>query len=164
MHLQHRLVVQAHLHVVNRSETYATCHDKDGACNVDLQPCQPRPWRFNLTEQEVDVCPTEGEQLGATHTSHHDEPDQRSPRIVLRPCGFDDLCGLRGSRRVGLGCRLTRLPRAIVAELLVIYPQRTAAVSTPRMAKWVRRIVAGDSGRHSCGRHSVTLQPSAAQS
>jgi hypothetical protein len=53
---------------------------------------------------------------------------------------------------------------ATIAGLLEIQSQRTAADNAPGMMKCSLEIVALDSGRHSCGGHSVTAHPAFSQS
>ena len=73
-----------------------------------------------------------------------------------------------GGRALVVG-KLDKVPeaaggRATTAALLVIQPHRSAAESTPRTAKWIRRTVAAESGVQTCGWHSTTAHPVSAQS
>jgi len=58
---------------------------------------------------EIDVRPAQREDLRASHTRHHHQPDERSPRVVLQPRSRNGPRGGRCRWRIGLGHPLTRL-------------------------------------------------------
>src|SRR5690606_23006728 len=87
---------------------------------------------------EVHVAPAQREHLGAPHAGHHDQPNQRSPRLVLTPRRVDDPGCL-------LDCRRGRLRRWL-----------------PRLARYLGRVridpLPPDRGRERAAEHEVNLR------
>ena len=94
--------------------------------------------------------PSAAPRARPAHTGHHDQPDQRTPVVVLLARCGDDPCGLGHARWLRLGRALLGL-LGVVGRVDADPSHRTAAARAALMIQWTCRIEDAAIGVQRCG-------------